>query len=249
MYVTMPLRVAINVVVVPPINLLLLAVLGLLIMRWRRVAGARIMIVGIAGLLIFALPLIPDTLRSMLEDLPETPASAPKPMAIVILSGDIHGIGRNESVGSLTLERLQTAAALYRTTHLPVLVTGGKMDENGPSLAKLMADSLAGDFNVPTRWREDRSRTTWENAEYSAAILKAAGIDSVFLVTHAWHMRRALIAFTHFGMIVKTAPVAPDLWRPSLSVDLVPSAKAWLNSYYAMHEWIGCAWYMFLTYR
>ena len=247
----MPLHAAINVLIVPPINLLLLAILGLLITRWRRVAGSRVTIVGIVGLLIFALPLIPDTLRSLLEILPETPAFAPVPMAIVILSGDTHnldGTGRKLSVGSLTLERLQTGAALYRATHLPVLVTGGKMNESSPSLAKLMTDSLAADFDVPIRWHEDRSRTTWENAEYSAAILKAAGIDSVFLVTHAWHMRRALIAFNHFGIIVKPEPVAPDLRPRFLSVDLVPSAKAWLNSYYVMHEWIGCAWYILLAH-
>jgi uncharacterized SAM-binding protein YcdF (DUF218 family) len=110
-------------------------------------------------------------------------------------------------------------------------------------MAELMAKSLIEDFAVPTRWAEIDSRTTWENAKYSAAILKSNGISSVYLVTHAWHMRRALIAFTRFGIAAVPASVPPDEIARLRSAGFMPDASAWLQSYYALHEWIGCAWY------
>jgi len=34
-----------------------------------------------------------------------------------------------------------------------------------------MADTLAEDFGVAARWLEGESRTTWENAQFTAAML------------------------------------------------------------------------------
>ena len=44
------------------------------------------------------------------------------------------------------------------------------------SLAALMSRALQEDFGVPVRWREERSRNTFENALFSAAMLRQAGI-------------------------------------------------------------------------
>ena len=62
-----------------------------------------------------------------------------------------------------------------------------------------MADSLRDDFQVPVSWVEDASDDTWENAAFSAEILKKRGIHSVYVVTQGWHMRRAMLAFRHAG--------------------------------------------------
>jgi uncharacterized SAM-binding protein YcdF (DUF218 family) len=106
-----------------------------------------------------------------------------------------------------------------------------------------MARSLEADFAVPVRWQESTSRDTWENARDSAAILQAAGIRSVFLVTHAWHMRRALIAFRRFGLEARPAPVPfSRLVRLDLGA-LVPRATSWVDSYETLHEDVGYAWY------
>ncbi|MNT55386.1 hypothetical protein D3C72_1926190 [compost metagenome] len=70
-----------------------------------------------------------------------------------------------------------------------------------------MADSLRDDFGVTVRWQEGRSRTTWENAQFSAEVLLPQGVKRVVLVTHAWHMPRAVWSFRKAGFEVVPAPV------------------------------------------
>jgi uncharacterized SAM-binding protein YcdF (DUF218 family) len=239
---------------VPPINLLLLALAGFLLSRqraggqpaWWHRAGRILCGLGLAGVLVLALPLTSHLLFLGLERFAAPPADAPAPAAIVILSADVSRVGDAPSavdVGYLTLERLRAGAALQRATLLPVLVSGGVIADGQPPLAALMAHSLGTDFAVPVRWQENTSRTTWENARNSAALLQAAGIRSAFLVTHAWHMRRALIAFRHFGIAATPAPVPFSRALRLQPSEFSPSANAWADSYYALHEWVGWAWY------
>jgi uncharacterized SAM-binding protein YcdF (DUF218 family) len=82
------------------------------------------------------------------------------------------------------------------------------------------------------------------NAALSAAILKAAGIRRIFVVTHAFHMPRARLLFERAGLEVIPAPTAffshPNGdWLPG---DFLPQPKALQISYYALHEWLGLAW-------
>lgn len=224
---------------VPPINLLLLTIVGFVLSYRHRRAGRWIIGFGLGGLLILGMPVISGLLLVSLENTEPPPSAGQSPGAIVILGGDVRHIGGSKpqpGLGSLTLERVRTGAALYRATQLPILASGN-------TLAKMMAQSLAEDFDIPTQWVESGSGTTWENAEFSRAILKTQNINSIYLVTHSWHMRRAVIAFTYFGFSVTPAPVPPDE-PPSIGwTGFLPQASAWLRSYYALHEWIGCAWY------
>ena len=229
----------------PPINLLLLALAGFMLRRRR--AGRILCGVGLAGLLVLALPLTSHLLMLATERFAAPAADAPPPEAIVILGGDVSWVGDTPAavdVGAQSLERLRAGAALQRATSLPVLVSGGVIGRpDQPPLAAVMARSLEADFAVPVRWQENASRDTWENARDSAAILRAAGIRSVFLVTHAWHMPRALIAFRRFGLEARPAPVPfSRLVRIDLSA-FVPRASSWVDSYQALHEGVGCAWY------
>jgi uncharacterized SAM-binding protein YcdF (DUF218 family) len=205
----------------------------------------------VAGLVLLALPFVAGRLIVSLEHgLPLTASAADPPQAIVILSAEVSRSGGDApriGIGPLTLERVRAGAALYRRTGLPILVTGGApQDAPDASLAGMMARSLDADFHVPVRWIEPAAQDTWENAADSAAILKAQGIGSIYLVTHAWHMRRALIAFRHTGIRVTAAPVQIDHAPGGRFSDFVPRTSAWLTSYYALHEWIGCADYALL---
>jgi uncharacterized SAM-binding protein YcdF (DUF218 family) len=147
------------------------------------------------------------------------------------------------AVGLLTLARERAGARLARSSGLPILVAGGQIRSSSPTLAALMAASLAADFGVTPRWLEDRSQDTWQNAANAAAMLRSAGIGRAYVVTSAWHMRRALIAFRAAGLPVVAAP-ADALAPPHLEAStLIPRVSAWQEGYYALHEWIGCAWY------
>jgi uncharacterized SAM-binding protein YcdF (DUF218 family) len=242
-----PLKPLLIALLLPPVNLVFVILVGLALLRtfphfarW---------LIGVAALLLLALamPVVAGTLLCALEgNLPMTPPADKPPGAIVILGAEVsHTVGQTDvTVGRLTLERLRAGAALERQTHLPILVSGGDIGEEAPAVALLMRDSLMQDFQVPVRWTEDKSADTWQNARDSAAILRANGIGSIYLVTHAWHERRALLAFAATGITVTAAPTPLDRPATPIPLDFVPRVTSWETSYYALHEWIGYVWYL-----
>ena len=73
--------------------------------------------------------------------------------------------------------------------------------------------------------------------------LKAEGITSVYVVTHSWHMRRALLAFKGTGLTATAAPTDLDDPLGPDWTDFLPRTSGWQNCWFALHEWIGYAWY------
>ena len=235
----------------PPGGLVLLMVLGALARRRFRPAGTVLLYGGAAALYLLATPLVGYSLLRGLDslDVTSTPAAgAPGPQAIVILSGDVSYHAPEyggQSVGKLTLERLRRGARLHRLTGLPVLVSGGRTQGAGIALAEAMADALENDFKIPVRWREAKALDTRENAVLSAALLKADGISSVHLVTQAWHMRRAAVAFRAAGLAVHPAPTGFTPWPPSGPVALLPTVRGLAASRRAAYEAAANLWYQF----
>jgi uncharacterized SAM-binding protein YcdF (DUF218 family) len=239
----------------PPIDILIATIIfWLLSWRYPR-AGHWGVGAGLLVLWLLAAPVTSNLLFAGLESgmqlaQPDSPAlQGAMPAAIVILSGD-SGFGAPAGAivigarpGGLSLERVRAGAILYRRTKLPILVTGGVLRPDEEPIADLLAQALRDDFATPVRWVEPKSADTWENAEFSAAILARNGIKSVYVVTHPWHMRRALIAFAHFGITAWPAPTDLDVFRKLAPSDFMPSTEGWLNSYFALHEWVGCAVY------
>ncbi len=229
--------------IVPPTDFFLPCAAGLFILsRWGRLAraGYTLLIIGLGGLFVLSLPVVSKTLIYSLEaGLPLEPPSDNPPGAIVILSGDASRNGGVLDIGGLTLERERAGAVLHRRTGLPILVTGGPIGGSKETFATLMSQSLQSDFQVPTRWLEPVAEDTMENGRFSTVILHREGIRSVYLVTHAWHMRRSLLAFAGSGIAVTAAPVQMDSLPNGDLGNFFPRASAWLDSYFALHEWIG----------
>jgi uncharacterized SAM-binding protein YcdF (DUF218 family) len=230
----------------PPNCFLYLALLGLLIApRYRRL-GYAATCVGLLTLALLALPVVSNFMLVGLEQgLPLVPPANDMPQAIVILGGDLTRVAEAPGAmsGRLTLDRLRAGAALQRRTGLPVLVTGGVVQPDRPAVADIMARSLREDFGVPVKWVENASVDTWQNASLSAEILQQQNIHSVYVVTQAWHLRRAVIAFHHAGLTVTAAPTSLEPPLDPDAFDFMPHALSWESSYYALHEWIGCLWY------
>ena len=232
----------------PPTGLLVLLIVGLLLRgTWRR-TGKRLTWAAVLGLVLLGMPIVSAELLQGLESgLPTTPPAEHPPQAIVVLGAEVIR-ARSEALGIrpglLTLDRLRSAASLQRRTGLPILVSGGTTQPDTAPVGLAMDESLATDFKTPARWVEARSTDTWENARFSADILRAEGITSVYVVTHSWHMRRAVLAFRGTGLIVTAFPTSPDD-PPTLDLyDFLPRASGWQTAYYAVHEWIGYAWYL-----
>lgn len=221
----------------------MLAVAGLVVRRWLRRLGELLTLVSCVLLVALSMPFFGGMLLVALEQhLPSDAAPGNKPGAIVILSGDITRYGGDDpgfGPGRLTLERERAGAAVFRRVPLPILITGGVLQPDEPPIAAVMEQSMRDDFQTPVRWMELRSHDTWQNAEYSVQILRANGISTIYLVTHAWHMRRALIAFHHFGINVIPAPVQLDRFPVFSWFYLMPSVYGWQVTYYAVHEWLG----------
>ena len=231
--------------VMPPTGLLTVIIIGLLLGRRR--FGRLLTWAGVIGLYLLATPVVSANLLLALQPgLPTVPPADHPPGAIVVLGAEIirdHSVPLCARPGLLTMDRMRTAAALARRTGLPILVSGGLIHPDEATVAAVMADSLRDDFRVPVRWVEDRSRNTWENAKFSADILHKAGIDSVYVVTSSWHMRRALLSFEGTGLTVTAAPTPLFESLGPLWGEFLPQADAWETSYFALHEWIGYAWY------
>ena len=225
----------------PPASLALAALLALALLRGR--LGRSLAVVGLLGLILLSLPAVSMALLASLD--PPAEALEAIPEAIIVLGGDVFLIpdAPGAVLGSLSLERVRAGAELQRRSGLPVLVSGGLVDGLPLTIGELMAGSMTGDFGVPVRWTEAESPTTWENAEYSARILAESEVRRVYIVTHAWHMRRSLLAFRHFGLAAVPAPVRRDPWPTFQLREFLPRTSAWVNSFYAMHEWVGLAYY------
>jgi uncharacterized SAM-binding protein YcdF (DUF218 family) len=89
-----------------------------------------------------------------------------------------------------------------------LLLFSGGVGDHAPAEAEVGA-SLARASNVPAHriLVETKSHSTLENAEYSAGLLRAAGISCVHLVTDPSHLARARWAFEHQGLEVTRGPV------------------------------------------
>lgn len=82
-------------------------------------------------------------------------------------------------------------------------MTGGRDDENHSIEAALMAAYAKEKGYKGTILLESRSRSTKENLEFSAPILRAANIKSVIIVSEPYHLWRAerLVNAGHFGKV------------------------------------------------
>lgn len=228
----------------PPMNLLLLGMLGFLLLeRWRGL-GKTLVFLSLAGLWLLATPLVAKGLLDSLKPAASS-LTGKEAEAIVILGG---GRNRNsveyggDTLSKFSLERLRYGARLGKAWHKPILLSGGAPDGGTPE-AVVMRDALLREYGLRARWLDDASNNTRENARYAAQVLRKAGIRRIYLVTHAWHLNRAAPEFARQGLVVVPAGTGYFLSGDTSPLDFLPSAHALENSSLALHEWIGLLWY------
>ena len=112
----------------PPTSLVGLALVGIVIARWRPRAGTAIAAVSLLALLLLSTTVAARLLVQAMEPPPLTAANRASAQAIVILAGGrVHDSAewRGDTVNAATLRRLRYGAHLARETGLPVLLSGG----------------------------------------------------------------------------------------------------------------------------
>ncbi len=250
---------SIKLLLLPPGIILVLLLIGFFLVRGT--LGRMLLFIAWSVLLIMSVPVTSESLlasRQLYAAIPPQQLDATGADAIVVLAAGSYGNPGEYGepvVDSVTLQRLRYGAFLYRKTELPIFVTGGGKPE---ALGDLMEKSLRDELGVPTAHVERLSTSTWENAALLAPMLRAAGVRRPLLVTNAWHMPRAVLAFEHAGFdvipaptgFVKAPPMAGDDEKPDQGsiTDWLPQAGAFIISYYAIHEMIGAISYDFRAF-
>jgi uncharacterized SAM-binding protein YcdF (DUF218 family) len=208
---------------------LVLALLALLLGAWHRRRWA--LGLGSAAfvwLWLWSLPVASDWLLGQIEaPYPVVPVQAlPAVQAIVVLGGAMRAATLAQPLPGLNAasDRVWHAARLYHAGKAPLLVLSGGTDArvNLTSEAQAMHVLLL-DLGVPdaSMLLEGNSRTTQENARFTAALLQQRGIQHILLVTSALHMRRAISHFEATGL--RVTPAATDY-----AARAVPGLLGWL---------------------
>lgn len=234
----------------PGINILVI-LLGLAALGRRRLLGAMLLGLGIVSLYLLATPRLSVALIDTLQGYPAVVLDTARQsgaQAVVVLGAGRHSDTPEyggDTLSARALERLRYAVRLGRATGLPVLATGGDPYHGGKAESVLMREAATADFQFRLRWTEERSRTTEENAIYSAKLLRAEGIRRILLVSHAWHLPRAVRVFERAGFTVTPAPTIYERLGPASRgwKGWLPEAGALLTSTLALHEWVGGIWY------
>jgi len=241
MFIT--LKSLLHTLLLPPGGPLLVAAAGAWLLRSRSAGAARagwlLLGAGLASLWLLATPLVADALARAAEREPALDLTRPlQAQAIVILGGGDERsaapeYGGEPAPGSALLERVVYGAFLAHRTGLPVLVSG-TADE-----ALAMRSSLARDFRIEARWVEDQSRDTFQNAQFSARLLQAAGVSRILLVTDSAHEWRASHEFASAGLTVVPAPAG--VWAPRETGlrRYLPAPTALTRSTTALYELLG----------
>lgn len=239
-----------------PLAWVALLLLGALIgLHWRKRWGLRLAWAALAMLIVQGWEPLPDALIRQLEARhPELAASTPVAgyAGVIVLGGALEPAyawqGHDQPALNEAAERMIAALPLLQQNQsLRLLFTGGDGELFAGSLTE--AQRAARFFSrmgiTPERLLlESASRTTYENAVFSARL---PGVDAKrpwLLITSAWHMPRAMAAFQKAGWNVTPYPVDYRTGNatPWTEYSLAEGARKW---HLLLHEVLGLLVYRF----
>ncbi len=164
--------------------------------------------------------------------------------AIVLLgAGTIKVPVANEVIPTiLSYSRIYTAARLYvdcaKQHSCILIVSGGDVTKTGRSEADVYREALINTgVNSSNIEIEPNSKNTYQNAQFTKALLQKEHFDQVILVTSGIHLKRAVLYFANVG--VRTIPVPADYTAPLHAA--LPLAYNFAITDFAIHEYIGIA--------
>jgi len=199
---------------------------------------------------------VADLLLSRLEHPYKKVKSVTNIDAVIVLGGGMVEGSPYIPLANGAYKRAVLGLMLAKSKNIPLLFSGGGLakyteaDAFKDSLNELKTSlhvslpntSLKTDKKTFGILVEQRSLDTFENAKFSKKLFKDANIQTptIYLVTSAFHMRRAVKLYEHFGF--KVIPFATDFRISDKEKNFwsyFPSMTAFQNSYLALHEYIG----------
>ena len=199
-----------GVLLMPPVPLLALLLLGLWLRRRQLLPGVLLISLAMAGLWLAECRVSGDWLQAHwlrpppaldAADLAATKRTlAARHSVVLVLGGGLEVYAPEYGEADLSdhsHRRLSYALWLGRRLELPVMFSGGAGRSQRAELAEATVAARVAEREQGRvlRWLETTSADTRGNARASLPMLAREGLTDVLLVTHAWHMPRALRAF------------------------------------------------------
>ncbi|AIL32778.1 YdcF family protein [Basilea psittacipulmonis] len=241
------------VFLIPPVNLavILLGLACLCLLCKRKKIGIGLGLFGALWALIWSLPYTSIMTGAYLEnlyphkDIQDITAA----QAIVVLGGNTAANRVNwfDDLPEETFSRVQRAAEIYHAGKAPIIIVSGGTTSGVVSEAQVMAQRLKS-LGVPSSAiiKEEKSTTTYENAKYTASILKEQHIHHIILVTSALHMPRSYHVFSKYPIQIEIAsnPNQIDIsYNVPVSFYFLPNERALYASRTIIKEYI--AWFVY----
>jgi uncharacterized SAM-binding protein YcdF (DUF218 family) len=239
---------------ISPLPLLVLALLGVVTWYHRKWARAALLVVLVC-LYALSIPFTADRLMHWLE-VPRVSRHALQSHydVVVVLSGMVNLQLSREGHLEFTdaVDRILAGIAFVKQGigHV-LLISGGSEDlfDQSRSEAPLLRDfALQLGLATAQVLIEPNSRNTYENARFSARLLRAHDYQRVLLITSAAHMRRAVAAFHKQGIFPDTYPVDFEANDVITLFSFIPSARSLSRTTDAIHELVGLVMYRLQGY-
>jgi uncharacterized SAM-binding protein YcdF (DUF218 family) len=228
-----------------PLPLCILVLLGIVIFYHRSWARKGLLIV-LVFLYSLSVPYTADRLMQWLE-VPRVDTAVLRPPydTVIVLSGMLHhaSVRKGHIEFSEAADRIVAGIILVQQgLGQTLLLSGGSgnlFDQSASESRLLKTFALQFGLRDDQILLEPDSRSTYENALYTAKMLRDNQWHHVVLVTSALHMRRALATFHQQGIFPDVYPVdyhATDVITP---FSFLPSAGGLAKVTTVIHELIG----------
>jgi uncharacterized SAM-binding protein YcdF (DUF218 family) len=179
--------------------------------------------------------------------------SPPPGSMLIVLAGGVHvDVENPRAVGALSGESMRRLIAAVRiakgVSGSELLISGGN---GGVSReADLMAE-LARRLGYPAAriLVERESKTTWGSARAVAQMLRDTSRRTLYVVSSAYHMPRAVLSFRHAGLDVCALPENFQAVNDGSWDMLLPSRGALRKMEFALHEYVGYVYYRWVLFR
>jgi uncharacterized SAM-binding protein YcdF (DUF218 family) len=236
--------------ILPPAGPLLLAILGVLLLQLtrHRIKGWMLLLAGLSLSWVLSCHASAQLLnRWLLKDYPPITADAAatfKSQAIVVLGSGVQAFAPEyqyvPQLSRWSAVRLRYGAWLSLQTGIPLAFSGGK----GWSVkaSALTTEAAAAEFYLSSlrlpaaKWLDSHSADTEQNAIEIAKLLKPNANHRIVLVTHAWHMERAVALFQAQGFDVLPAPIQPIGSEYYDLLNIIPSAEGLEDTRHVLRE-------------